>query len=160
MIEMSLYENARLLIDGKLVEASGGRTFQNINPATEEVIGLVPDASAEDADRAFAAARRSFDLSDWSRNHELRARCLRQLKDGLTERLEELRKITVSEVGMPIQMTYGPGLDLYVGWLGDYADHLEKFEWRVDAGVAEVMGNPAQRYVLREPVGVMAAITP
>lgn len=157
---MSLYENARLLIDGELVHASEGRTFENINPATEEVIGLVPDASAQDADRAIAAARRSFDESDWSRNHELRARCLRQLRDGLTERLEELRKITVSEVGMPIQMTYGPGLDDAVSWLGDYADYLEKFEWRVDAGVAEVMGNKTQRYILREPVGVFGAITP
>lgn len=157
---MSLYENARLLIDGELTEASGGRTFQNENPATEEMIGAVPDANADDTERAIAAARRAFDESEWSRDHSLRARCLRQLRDGLQERIEELRKITVSEVGCPISMTYGAGLDDPVKWLGDYADHLEKFEWKVDAGVAEVMGSKTQRYVLREPIGVMGAITP
>ena len=157
---MSLYENARLLIDGELVPASNGRTFENENPATEEIIGTVPDATLEDTDRAIAAARRAFDESDWSTNHSLRARCLRQLRDGLTERLEELRQITVSEVGCPIQMTYGAALDDCVRWLGDYADHLEKFEWKTDMGVAEVMGAQTQRYILREPVGVLGAITP
>jgi aldehyde dehydrogenase (NAD+) len=157
---MSLYENPRLLIDGDLVAASDGRTFENINPATEEVIGLVPDASLDDAERAIAAARRSFDESDWATNHELRARCLRQLREGLQERIEELRKITVSEVGCPIQMTAGPGLDSPVEWLGDYADYLEKFEWKIDAGVKELMGSKTQRYILREPIGVFGAITP
>jgi aldehyde dehydrogenase (NAD+) len=157
---MSFYENARLLIDGELVAASNGRTFENINPATEEVIGVVPDASVEDAERAIAAARHAFDESDWATNHELRARCLRQLRDGLQERLEELRKITVAEVGCPIQMTAGPGLDDPVKWLGDYADHLEKFEWMVDAGIAEVMGSRTQRWIQREPIGVFGAITP
>ena len=73
---------------------------------------------------------------------------------------QELRKITVSEVGCPISMTYGAGLDDPVTWLGNYADYLEAFEWRIDAGVAEVMGNKTQRYILREPIGVMGAITP
>jgi len=157
---MSFYENARLLIDGELVAASGGRTFDNINPATEEVIGVVPNASIEDAERAITAARRAFDESEWATNHDLRARCLRQLRDGLQERIEELRKITVAEVGCPIQMTAGPGLDDPVKWLGDYADHLEKFEWMVDAGVAEVMGSRTQRWIQREPIGVFGAITP
>lgn len=157
---MSLYENARLLIDGELVAASGGKTFDNINPATEEVIGQVPDATVEDADRAIAAARRAFDESEWATNHDLRSRCLRQLRDGLQERLEELRKITVSEVGCPIQMTYGAGLDDCVKWLGNYADHLDAFEWKKDMGVKEVMGAQTQRYLIREPRGVLGAITP
>jgi aldehyde dehydrogenase (NAD+) len=157
---MSLYDNARLLVDGELVAASGGRTFENENPATEEILGLVPDATVEDADRAIAAARRSFDESAWSTDHELRSRCLRQLRDGLTERLEELRKITVSEVGCPIQMTYGAALDDCVRWLGNYADFLDAYEFKTDAGVANVMGNPTQRYILREPVGVFGGITP
>jgi len=59
---MALWDDARLLIDGRLVEAAGGRRFENLNPATEEVIGQVPDASLEDADRAIAAARRLAEL--------------------------------------------------------------------------------------------------
>lgn len=157
---MALWNDARLLIDGKLVEATGGRTFDNINPATEEVIGQVPDASLEDTDRAIAAARRAFDESDWAKNHELRSRCLRQLRDGLQERVEELRKLTVAEVGCPISMTYGPGLDDPVKWLGDYADFLDQYEWRIDMGVAEVMGNKTQRWIEKEPIGVFGAITP
>ncbi|MEZ7981065.1 MAG: aldehyde dehydrogenase family protein [Myxococcota bacterium] len=157
---MSLYDNARLLIDGELVAAQGGRTFENINPATEEVLGLVPDASVEDTERAIAAARRAFDESPWATDHALRSRCLRQLRDGLQERIEELRKITVSEVGCPISMTYGPGLDDCVKWLGDYANFLDGYEWKTDMGVAEVMGSKTQRWILREPAGVMAAITP
>ena len=47
-----------MLIDGKLVEASSGRVFDNINPATEEVLGQVADAGHEDLDTAIAAARR------------------------------------------------------------------------------------------------------
>ena len=157
---MALYENARLLIDGQLVEATGGGRFDNINPATEEVIGTAPDATAADMERAIGAARRVFDETDWSRNHALRARCLRQLRDGLLARLEELRALTVAEVGCPIQMTYGAALDDPIKWLGNYADFLEKFEWRTDVGVAEVMGAQTQRYIEREPVGVAAAITP
>ena len=47
-------------------------------------------------------------------------------------------------------MTYGAALDDCVD-VGNYADHLEKFEWRKDIGVAEVMGAQTQRYLLREP---------
>ena len=94
---MTLWNDARLLIDGELVEATGGRTFDNINPATEEVIGPVPDASIEDAERAIAAARRAFDETDWARDHALRSRCLRQLRDGLQARLEEILQVNLSD---------------------------------------------------------------
>ncbi|MBW2425533.1 MAG: aldehyde dehydrogenase family protein [Deltaproteobacteria bacterium] len=157
---MTLWNDARLLIDGELVEATGGRRFENLNPATEEVIGQVPNASAEDAERAIAAARRTFDTTDWSRNHEFRSHCLRQLRDGLQARLEELREVTVAEVGCPISMTYGAALDDPVSWLGHYADFLDAYEWRTDMGVAEVMGGRHQRWVEREPMGVVGAITP
>ena len=157
---MAVWNDARLLIDGELVEASGRARFDNINPATEEVIGTVPNATPDDARRAIAAARRAFDETDWSRNHALRARCLRQLRDGLNARLEELRKLTVAEVGCPISMTYGPGLNDPIQWLGNYADFLEQYEWRRDAGVAQVMGQRVQRFIDYEPIGVVGAITP
>ena len=72
----------RMMIDGELVEAKSGKTFDNINPATEEVLGQVTDAGHDDMDRAIAAARRAFDQTDWSTNHELRQRCLRQLHEA------------------------------------------------------------------------------
>src|ERR1700677_3971986 len=51
----------RMLIDGELVEATSGKRFENINPATEEVLGEVADASAEDMQRAIDSSRRAFD---------------------------------------------------------------------------------------------------
>ena len=51
----------RMLIDGELVGSDSGQTFDNVNPATEEVIGQVADASAAEMHRAIDAARRAFD---------------------------------------------------------------------------------------------------
>ena len=72
----------RMLIDGKLVDGEAG-TFRNINPATEEVLGEVADASKADMQRAIDAARRAFDETDWSTHHALRKRCLEQLHAAL-----------------------------------------------------------------------------
>ena len=79
----------RMLIDGQLVESASGKRFENINPATEEVLGEVADASAEDMRRAIAAARLAFDDTDWSTNHALRKRCLEQLQAALESEREE-----------------------------------------------------------------------
>ena len=59
---------SKMMIDGKLVDGAAG-TFTNINPATEESLGEVADASKEDMHRAIDAARRAFDETDWSTNH-------------------------------------------------------------------------------------------
>ena len=68
----------RLLIDGELVAAASGRTYNNFSPVSELAIGLVSDAGHEDMDRAIASARRVFDHSQWSRDHEFRHHCLTQ----------------------------------------------------------------------------------
>src|ERR1700728_4100389 len=66
-----------LFIDGKVCTGNAG-TFPTINPATEEVLGVAADADVDDMSRAIDAARRAFDETDWSRNTELRVRCVRQ----------------------------------------------------------------------------------
>lgn len=101
----------RMLIDGKLAEAASGKRFDNINPATEEVLGQVADADVADMRRAIAAARRAFDKTDWSTNKELRKRCLLQLQEALEAERELLRAELVAEVGAPISLTYGAQLD-------------------------------------------------
>jgi aldehyde dehydrogenase (NAD+) len=73
---------SKMMIDGKLVDGEAG-TFTNINPANEDVLGEVADASAADMNRAIDAARRAFDETDWSTNRELRKRCLLQLHDAM-----------------------------------------------------------------------------
>jgi aldehyde dehydrogenase (NAD+) len=83
MTASHLNHEARMLIDGKLVEAGSGRTFENINPATEEVLGLVADASASDMQLAISAPRRAFDETSWSTDRAFRKHCLDQLQDAL-----------------------------------------------------------------------------
>src|SRR6185437_16729709 len=71
---MSGTGEVRMLIGGDLVEAASGKTFDNINPATEEVLGPVADASTDDMRAAIRSARRAFDDTDWSTNRALRKR--------------------------------------------------------------------------------------
>ena len=98
---------SRMLIDGKLVDGEVG-TFTNINPANEDVLGEVADASKADMNRAIDAARRAFDETDWSTNRQLRKRCLLQLHDAIESELEELREELILEVGAPRAVTHGP----------------------------------------------------
>ena len=95
----------RMLIDGELVEAASGKRFENINPATEEVLGEVADASVEDIQRAIGAARRAFDETDWSTNRDRRKECLAQLQDALEKEREALREELILEVGSPRAIT-------------------------------------------------------
>jgi aldehyde dehydrogenase (NAD+) len=150
---------SQLLIDGKLV-ASGGGTFPTINPATEEVLGVAADATVDDMGQAIDAARRAFDETDWSTNVELRVRCVRQLQDVLTEHVEELRELTIAEVGAPRMLTSMAQLEGPVADLSFAADTAESYPWTTDFGIAEPMGIKTHRTVAREAIGVVGAITP
>ena len=99
---MNNWHEEQLLIDGKLTSAVGGATYENVNPATEAVIGVAADATPDDARHAITAARHAFDNTDWSRNHEFRVRCLRQLHQALIDNFDALSEILVTEVGAPV----------------------------------------------------------
>ncbi|WP_329280532.1 aldehyde dehydrogenase family protein [Streptomyces sp. NBC_01451] len=146
------------LVDGKLLGA--GSTFESRNPATGELIGHVPDATKADAETAIAAARRAFDTTDWSTDREVRVRCLRQLHRALDEHREDLRALTVAEVGAPLQLTYGAQLDEPIGLVKFYADLLETYEFSEDLGEVESYGRMHHRWVEKEAAGVVAAILP
>jgi aldehyde dehydrogenase (NAD+) len=154
------WHEERLLIDGKLVGAESGATYDNINPADESVIGVAADASAADVGRALAAARAAFDETDWSTNLELRIRSLRQLHQALLDHKDELAEITVAEVGAPRMLIDGPQLGAPLGFLPYYADLAEQYQWSQDLGVADTFAGPSRRWVEREAVGVIGAITP
>ena len=151
-----------MLIDGKLVDAQDGKTFENVNPATEEVIGSVADASQAEMARAIDAARRAFDESDWSTDRELRKRCLGQLQDALEANREEMREQLILEAGCPRMLTGGPQLDVPLDHGLKYPIELiDEYPWEVDLGKAENMqGTIDQRLVIKEPAGVVGAITP
>ncbi len=153
---------SRMLVDGELIEADSGKTFDNINPATEEVLGQVADASKAEMRRAISAARRAFDESDWSTNHALRKRCLEQLQVALETEREELREELILEVGCPRMITAGPQLDLPLGEALSYpATLIDEFPWLVDLPEATGMsGQPNRRQIQKEAVGVVGAIVP
>jgi aldehyde dehydrogenase (NAD+) len=145
-----------MLINGKLVGAES--SYPSVNPATGEVLGYAPDASAADAEAAIAAARRAFDETTWSTDVAFRARCLEQLHAALTAHKEELRDLTVADVGAPRQITYGAQLDEPIEIVDYYAKLLPTFDFTEDLGLREFMGSQHRRWVEYEPVGVVAAI--
>jgi aldehyde dehydrogenase (NAD+) len=151
----------RLFIDGRLRDAATGQTANNINPATEEVLGVAADAGAADMDEAIAAARRAFDTTDWATNRDFRQRCLMQLHEALQQDKEDMRAEVVAEAGTPVGMTYIAQLE----WpLADAirwpAQHISEFAWERQLDEAALMGAPYHRVVVKEPMGVVGAITP
>jgi aldehyde dehydrogenase (NAD+) len=151
----------RMLIDGHLVEAESGKRFDNINPATEEVLGQVADASAADMQRAIAAARRAFDETDWSTNHAFRKHCLEQLQDAIESEQEELREELIDEVGCPRMLTYSAQLDTPLSDALRYpAKLIEEFGWDRDLADSDLFGSHNRRAVWKEPMGVVGSIVP
>jgi aldehyde dehydrogenase (NAD+) len=155
-----MWHEERLLLDGELVPAEGGKTFETADPSTGKVLGTAADGSVGDAGRAVASARKAFDTSPWATDAGLRLRCLRQLHEALVSHQDELRPLVVAEVGSPVMLTEGPQLDAPIEIVRWYADQLEKYEFTQDLGVAEVRGAPHERWIEKEAVGVVAAIVP
>jgi aldehyde dehydrogenase (NAD+) len=158
---VSFNPETRLFIDGRLRDAATGRTADNLNPATEEVLGVAADAGAEDMDAAIAAARHAFDTTDWSINHGFREHCLMQLHEALQQEKEDMRAELVAEAGAPLGMTYIAQLDWplaeAVRWP---AKLISEFSWERQLDEAALMGAPYHRVVVKEPMGVVGAITP
>ncbi len=156
----TLNPETRNLIAGRLVEASNGRRFDNLNPATEEVLGATADGTLQDMDTAIHAARHAFDHSDWSRNAEKRARCLRQLYEGLREAREQLRAIVVREAGAPVSLTGFMQVDEPIEMLSYWADLATQYEYETPLAEVPFAGRPQRRRMQREAIGVVGAITP
>ncbi len=153
----------RMLINGKLVEGEGGRTFDNINPATEEVLGQVADGSADDMTEAIRGAREAFDTTSWATDHAFRKACLLQLQSAIEAEQEELRAELVAEVGCPVLSTYGPQLDAPLREALTWpAEQIESFPWVRDLGPKDAfgMGMETAREVWKEPIGVVGVIVP
>jgi aldehyde dehydrogenase (NAD+) len=119
----------RLYIDGAWINASGGATYDIVNPATEEVIARAPNASLADMHKAIAAARRAFDDGAWPRAtpHD-RAKVLRRLLDGLQKRKEDIRTLLI-RMAAAEYVTHPIQLDMPLEMLANYADLATSFEF-------------------------------
>ncbi|MGC5617149.1 aldehyde dehydrogenase family protein [Georgenia sp. Z1491] len=150
----------RLLVDGELVESSSGERFENVNPATGEVVGQVADGSVADLERATEAARRIVDTHSWSADGPFRRHCLEQLADAMDRHIVTLREALVTELGSPVRLAAGVQVDPVPDKIRHIARLAESVtdttEMPDDARGPVVQG----RRIEREPLGVVGAITP
>ena len=149
-----------LLIDGRLVAARSGKTYDNVDPYRETVIGATPDAGFDDMEAAVAAAARAFATTPWSKDHAFRARCIEQLRAAMQRHVEEIREILVAEVGCPIFMTKAVQLEMPVDELVDWAEFARTYSFERNMPPHPTMSPPSERLLIREPWGVVALITP
>ncbi|MGH8977365.1 MAG: aldehyde dehydrogenase family protein, partial [Acidimicrobiia bacterium] len=157
-MSVTIWHEDRLLIDGELVPAENGATYETIAPATEEALGTAADASVGDAVRAITAARRAFDTTSWAQDHAFRVGCLRQLDDALRANVEQLREILVQEVGAPVSSTSGPQLEAPIEIVRWYADLVESYDFIEDLGARDTFAGRHHRWIEKEAAGVVGAI--
>jgi aldehyde dehydrogenase (NAD+) len=117
----------RMYIDGRWAEAASGATYELPNPATEEIVGVAPDADRDDMARAISAARRAFDDGPWPRSSVIdRSRVLHAIADGLERRKEEFRALLVAAHGAE-HISHQVQVDMPVEQLRTYAELVRSF---------------------------------
>jgi acyl-CoA reductase-like NAD-dependent aldehyde dehydrogenase len=137
-------------IDGEWVAPKGKDTLDVIDAGTEEVFAKIPAGTADDVDRAVKAAAAAFPA--WAATPAKdRGELLQKITDGLTARAAEIADVISHEVGMPRNLSELIQAGLPAMTFGDNAQRAATFVWD------EEIGNSL---ILREPVGVVGAITP
>jgi betaine-aldehyde dehydrogenase len=145
----------RNVINGELVEAASGQTYDVIDPTTGEVYATAPMSGQEDIDRAYAAADAAFEGWGYATPQD-RANALLKIADAIDARVEEINQVECKDTGKPLGLTMSEEMP--------YAsDHFRFF-----AGAARVLeGRSAGEYmadhtsfVRREPIGVVGQVTP
>jgi len=152
----------QMFVDGKWIEAEAGRTYALPNPATEEEIALVPDASEADVGRAVGAARRAFDEGPWPRTPvEERVAVLHRIADGIERRKEEFRDILVRAHGAAA-LTHSHQLDQPIELVRNYAEIASRYAFEEMLPLVEQVtpagANLVSTLLVRQPVGVCALI--
>jgi acyl-CoA reductase-like NAD-dependent aldehyde dehydrogenase len=140
----------RLFIGGEWVESAGTDRIDVLNPTTEQVIGSVPEGTAEDADRAVKAARAAFD--SWSQVSPYdRAQYCAAIGAALADRGDDLAVLITSEMGMPIGLSRMIQAGLPSLTFSSMPQLVEEIQWEEEVG---------NSLIVREGAGVVAAITP
>ncbi|MCB0976328.1 MAG: aldehyde dehydrogenase family protein [Acidimicrobiales bacterium] len=140
----------KLYIGGTWVEPESADTIEVINASTEAVMGSIPAGTPGDVDRAVAAAVAAFDA--WAATSpKERVGYVQSIADGLAARQQEIAEVITGEVGMPIFLSQLIQAGLPQAVAASYVGIAESFEWE------EQIGNSL---VVKEPIGVVGAITP
>jgi len=145
-----------LFIGGEWVAPASGKTIEVINPATEEVVGVVPEGAEGDMDRAVDAARKAFDEGPWPQTTpKERADMIRALSQGIQARSQEFAETITTEMGSPASFSLMGQVFASTMVLDGFAELCESFPFEDER--AGVMGPVLVR---RAPVGVAAGIIP
>jgi aldehyde dehydrogenase (NAD+) len=140
----------RIFVGGEWVEPESAERIEVVNPTTEEAVGSIPACRPADADRAVRAAREAFD--SWSLiPREERAGYLEAIAAGLGERSNEIAATIAQELGMPLKLSKIIQAGLPTGQFAAMPKLMEEIAWEEEIGNSRV---------LREPIGVLGAITP
>jgi aldehyde dehydrogenase (NAD+) len=140
----------KIYVNGAWVPSTGTGTLEVVNSATEEVMGTIPEGTPEDVDRAARAASDAF--GDWSRTSvDERSKFLSRIQEGLQARTVDIATLISQEVGMPFTLANLIQVGLPVMSFANAAQLATEFPFE------EEIGNSL---VVREPVGVVGAITP
>ncbi len=148
----------QMLIDGKLVSASSGKTFPVYNPATGEVICEAPEGDHVDVDEAVHAARRAFDSGAWSSvSPSQRGQLLWKLADLLEQHTDEFAELESLDNGKPVSVARVADVPLAVDLFRYMAGWATK---TLGSTIPLSAGQDFLSYTVREPIGVVAQIIP
>jgi len=140
----------KIFVDGSWIASTGSGRLEVINSTTEEVMGTVPEGTAEDVDKAARAASAAF--AAWAATSpDERGKYVQRIVEGLQARMQEVATTIAGEVGMPLNLAMMIQAGLPLMDMGSMAEVLSSFAWE------EKMGNSL---IVREPVGVVGCITP
>ena len=149
-----MYEKFGQFIDGKWMKASGGETYEVINPANEEILGHASKASPEDVEKALKSAQQGLEVwkktTPWQRSY-----ILRRIADKMREKQDVLAKWMTLEMGKPLNEAKG-----------EVNGAADIFEWnaeetkRIYGQTVESRFEDTRVHVYYQPVGVVAALVP
>src|SRR5579871_3478055 len=144
------YDNRQFYIDGAWVDPAEPKEFKVINPATEEVAGVISMGSAKDVDRAVAAARKAFPSYSQTSQAE-RLALMERILAAYQAHYDEIAKAISVEMGAPMSLSKGSQTRIGVGHISAMIEVLKNFKFEEQRGSVRLV---------QEPVGVCALITP
>jgi aldehyde dehydrogenase (NAD+) len=154
-------ERQALYIDGEWVSASSDEQISIVNPATEEIIGHVPEGSVADVDRAVVAARRAVDDGPWPRmSPRERSDALLRFTQCVADRRDDLVDLIIAEAGSARPIAQAMQLDTPLRYATWFAERTASFPFLDPLPPNAGPRGLGQGVILKEPVGVVAAITP
>lgn len=149
-------ETFQLFIDGARVDARSGKTFESTNPYTGKSWAVLADGGPDDVDAAVAAARAAFNGAWGQKSGFERAAIMRQIATAITDNAERLAMLEVRDSGKLMREMRGQLLGLG-NWYNYYSGVADKLEGKTVPALAP---QTYFGYTVREPVGVVGAITP